>query len=547
MHLDFFWQHHQTQPTAPPTCSPPTPLQPAMEKDVASPERRQASTVAAATTAAVSGNRSDANDRSDLFSHSRPSPFEPTSPASHPSAIHQSSQPTRSMPASQPIAPPSPIPTEGDPVAATVPSSSSSSSSSSVSSRTSPLPPTHSTASNQTVSLSTAGIRALVYQLQAIYIRTPVKLFRPSRFDYLAYVRELANQHENLTTKPYSIRTHSSLGMLFNVVRKEGWRFIPDKVLPPLLANSATGLILYASYLTALDSFTGATAAASTATASTGTGTGTGTSTGTSSGGSIPAYSFVDTWKAGFLAGAAQSLAAAPVDAIYTRSNAAEMLNGHHQNLWVYGLQKLREIGLVGVFAGYSFSLVKESLGFAFYFSTFETVKTRGYNATYRMVRAYRRFKLRWNHLVPSAWRSSQPPLDPTKVHLEQTRSTKILRSSFVLIAGASAAFSLLAVQYPLTKIQKMHLARLEVLDIYSASSAPSYRPFVKLYYNSYIDTYHQMIKIKQKSKLTWFQLGYKGFVRNALTTIPATSVGLLVFEIMRTKLSDSIDDGVLE
>ena len=31
----------------------------------------------------------------------------------------------------------------------------------------------------------------------------------------------------------------------------------------------------------------------------------------------------------------------------------------------------------------------------------------------------------------------------------------KILKSSFILIAGASAAFSLLAVQYPISKVQK--------------------------------------------------------------------------------------------
>lgn len=388
---------------------------------------------------------------------------------------------------------------------------------------------------NQTVTLSTAGIRAIVYQLQSLYLRTPVKLFRPSRFDYLAYVRELANKHDNIESKPYRIRTHSSIGMLVNVVKKEGWRFIPDQVLPPLIMNSATGLILYGTYLTALDRFDKRNVEEK-------------------SSKQTPEfyYSPVDTWKAGFIAGVLQSLAAAPIDAIYTRSSTAEILNGEHQkNLWIYGLHKLKEIGLVGVFAGYGFSLLKESFGFAFYFSTFEIVKTQGYNLTYKVIKVYNRFKASAKKtlavIFPKMKNSDQ--IDPDILQLEQRRLTKILRSSFILIAGASATFSLLAIQYPLTKVQKLHLARLEALDIYNAASHPtaSRTPFFKLYYNSYIETFEQAYKLKLKSKSTWFQFAYKGFVRNALTTMPATSIGLLVFEIMRTKLADQLDEDVFQ
>lgn len=377
-------------------------------------------------------------------------------------------------------------------------------------------------ASNQTVTLSTAGMRALIYQLQALYLRTPVKLFRPSRFDYMVYVRELANKHGDINSKPYRFRTHSTIGMFYSVLRKEGWKFIPDQMLPPLIANSATGVILYGSYLTVLDSLNSKH------------------QTGTRQ---DFHYSPADTWRAGFIAGAIQSLAAAPLDAIYTRLTTAEMLGGEHQNMWVYGANKLKEIGLVGVFAGYSFSLIKESLGFAFYFSTFELVKTRGYNLTYRVISMYRRFKIalkeKFSFLV-----IKNSETDAALLRLEQTRLTKILKSTFVLLAGASAAFSLLAVQYPLSKVQKIHLSRLEALDIYNSSTFhPQKRPFIKVYYNSYIDTYNQMVKMKQRAQQTWFQLAYKGFFRNAVTAIPATSVGLLVFEIMRTRLADNLEE----
>lgn len=375
--------------------------------------------------------------------------------------------------------------------------------------------------SNQAVSLSTAGIRALVYQLQALYLRTPVKLFRPSRFDYLAYVRAMADKHDDLSLKPWRFTTHSSLAMLINTIKKEGWKFIPDQILPPLLANSATGIILYSSYLTALDYYD------------------------KNRDKNVKAkikgefnYSPVDTWRAGFIAGIAQSLAAAPIDAIYARSTTSEIINGNHQNLWIYGYKKLQEIGFSGVFAGYGFSLIKESIGFAFYFSTFELVKNQAYGLTFNSIIIYRKFK---RYLRQKFANIGYYEIDEELINLEEKRLTKILRSTFVLLAGASAAFSLLAVQYPITKIQNLHLSRLETLDIYNSSRRVK-KPFVKVYYNSYIDTYHQVRKIKSKSKLTWFELSYKGFVRNALSTIPATSIGLLVFEIMRTRLADSID-----
>ncbi|CAI5758462.1 unnamed protein product [Candida verbasci] len=377
--------------------------------------------------------------------------------------------------------------------------------------------------SNQAVSLSAAGIRAFIYQLQALYLRTPVKLFRPSRFDYLAYVKAIADKNDNLSEKPYRFRTHSTIGMMINVLKKEGWKFIPDQVLPPLIANSATGIVLYTTYLTVLDHYNKQREKL------------------TERQINYNWYSPIDTWRAGFVAGATQSLAAAPVDAIYTRSSVSEMLEGSHQNLWVFGCNKLKEIGLIGVFAGYGFSLIKESLGFAFYFSTFETIKTRGYYITSRMISYYRQSEEKIKHYLQKTFKWNEKQVDQKLEKLERYKSEKILKSSFILVAGASAAFALLAIQYPITKVQKIHLSRLEALDIYNASKTND-KPFIKLYYNSYLDTFKQVYRMKTRAKVTWFEAAYSGFVKNALSTIPATSVALLVFEMMRTKLSDDFD-----
>ena len=95
--------------------------------------------------------------------------------------------------------------------------------------------------------------------------------------------------------------------------------------------------------------------------------------------------------------------------------------------------------------------------------------------------------------------------------------------------------------------MQKIHLSRLEALDVYNhyneAKLKGQTKPFFKVYYNSYVDTFKQVMRMKQRANVTWFEAAYSGFVRNALTTIPATSIALLVFEIMRTKLADNFED----
>lgn len=376
------------------------------------------------------------------------------------------------------------------------------------------------------VSLSSAGVRALLIQVQALYLRAPVKLFRPSRFDYLSYVRLMAQKHDKINLKPYRFSTHSSIGMLVNVIRKEGWDFIPKQVLPPLIANSATGIILYSTYLTSLDYL----------------------SKGHRERISGPIenaflYSYAETWKAGLLAGAVQSLAAAPVDAIYTRLSISEILDGKDRNLWTFGARKLRQIGVIGVFAGYGYSLVKESLGFAFYFSTFETIKTRGYLLTYNSILTYRKVRESIVSRLPFRKHDGNFRIPNEKAKkLEEKRFVRILHSTFILLAGASAAFILMAIQYPMTKIQNIHLSRLETLDLYNAAQSKT-EPFIKLYYKSYITTYHKLLDLRKKTSKSLFQVAYKGFGRTALMTMPSSSVGLLVFEIMRTKMSDAIDD----
>lgn len=194
------------------------------------------------------------------------------------------------------------------------------------------------------------------------------------------------------------------------------------------------------------------------------------------------------------------------------------------------------------MFAGYSFSLIKESFGFAFYFSTFETIKTQGYTITFKVFEFLRNQEETIKRKLQSIFNWDEIKVDEKMQRLERYKLERLLKTSFILIAGASAAFALLAIQYPVTKVQKIHLSRLEALDIFNASTRKE-KPFIKLYYNSYVDTFNQVLRMKQKAKVTWFKAAYSGFFRNAVTTIPATSVALLVFEITRTRLAINIDE----
>lgn len=98
-------------------------------------------------------------------------------------------------------------------------------------------------ASSRIVGATTAGLRALTAQLFTFYVRVPVKLFRPTRVDYLVIPRALNPIYKE---KPWSLFTHSGPALLAHAVKTYGWSFIPNHVLPPMVANSA--YVVYNSY-----------------------------------------------------------------------------------------------------------------------------------------------------------------------------------------------------------------------------------------------------------------------------------------------------------
>ncbi|KAK9370531.1 mitochondrial carrier domain-containing protein [Lipomyces kononenkoae] len=403
--------------------------------------------------------------------------------------------------------------------------------------------------SNQYVSAATAGTRALLSQMIAFYVRVPIKLFRPTRVDYLLVPRAI--NPAVAASLPWKFRTHSSIALLTHAIKEHGWSFIPNQVLPPLIANSAVGMVLYTTYLTALPFFSEHRVQINNMLSS-----------------QVPdILTPKQTFLAGFIAGGAQSLAAAPIDAIFTRFSVNELLEHphaesgelRHKSLWRYAMEKLKTIGLRGVFAGYALSFTKESLGFAFFFSTFESVKQWSYS---RIVRDY-------GAPIPKYLDAAAklPAGSNQNQHSNiREKPSAALYPATILVAGAAATIALQIVQYPLSRLQNLHLTNLESIDfdkIYSRkpssehgadnaemvkSARTARRELLQAYIKAYRQTFREARALKNMGKhRSWPQWLYKGFIRNTLTAVPSTSVGLFVFEIMRIRYIESVEGVTVE
>ncbi|KAI9777004.1 MAG: hypothetical protein M1839_009148 [Geoglossum umbratile] len=362
---------------------------------------------------------------------------------------------------------------------------------------------------NTATGLSAAGVRAASAQLVAFYFRAPVKTFFRTRVDYMAYARAINPRVQ--ANDPWSWRV-STPGLLAHAVKTHGWGFIPDQVLPPLIANIGVGAVLYTSYL----QFLGALHEPSSH----------------STKRVYPPPSLTATFSAGFAAGAVQSVVAAPLDALQVRFKVSDMLEGQYKTMLAYGKHKLRDIGLRGVFAGWALSLTKESLGYGVFFATFEYVKQQSYLSfvtryygSYDPLRSPHPFRPSLSH------RNSRPTIKPHYA----------LEPTFLLLAGVAASITQQVIQAPLNLIQNIHYERLESLDYKAKHEKPDGSRILKNYYHAYEKTFEQC---QQQAQIAggWRKWLYRGFVLNTLKQVPSTSAGLIVFELVRKKYGSQME-----
>jgi hypothetical protein len=233
------------------------------------------------------------------------------------------------------------------------------------------------------------------------------------------------------------------------------------------------------------------------------------------------------TFTAGMIGGAIQSLFAAPFDALQVRFRTSDILEGKYKTMWHYAMHKSKSIGLQGIFAGYTLSLLKDSLGAAVFFSTFETVKNQAY---YEFVTKYYGSRTRDTLLQSAVF--VEDPLGGDSRPVVKPHYT--LEPTFLLLAGVSASITSQLIQHPLTELQTVHYRRLEALD-YQAHMESRPSRIVSRYYHAYEETFRQCRKIA-KIQGGWRRYLYKGFFMTTIKQVPSTSAGLIVFELVRRK-----------
>ena len=199
--------------------------------------------------------------------------------------------------------------------------------------------------------------------------------------------------------------------------------------------------------------------------------------------------------------------------------------------MWQYGRKKLHEIGPRGVFAGWALSFIKDSLGYATFFATFEYMKAQAYYGF--VAHYYADFRGGFGTLL-------------LKPRLDNTGSVNILRPHYCIepfflgIAGITASISQQLIQHPLNLIQKVHYKSMGLLDKQAKVVQPK-SAMLRNYISAYVKTYQQCSIYARRSG-GWRRWLYKGFVLNTVKQVPASSLALVIFELARRRYSDEAE-----
>lgn len=244
------------------------------------------------------------------------------------------------------------------------------------------------------------------------------------------------------------------------------------------------------------------------------------------------------TFTAGLIGGAIQSVLAAPFDALQVRFRTADILDGKYKTMWHYGRHKLQSIGVRGIFGGWTLSLLKDSLGAAVFFGTFETVKSQAY---YEFVTKYYASRTRDSLLESQSLVAGPDETDDRPV----IKPHYTLEPAFLLLAGISASVTSQLIQHPLTELQTVHYRRLEALDFQAHGEARPSR-IMQRYYHAYEETFRQC-KVLAKRQGGWRRYLYKDFFMGTLRQMPSTSAGLIAFELVRRKYAFESEDVMIE
>lgn len=226
---------------------------------------------------------------------------------------------------------------------------------------------------------------------------------------------------------------------------------------------------------------------------------------------------------------------AAPLDALQVRLHSSGMLEGQYRSMWEYGWTKLREIGVRGVFAGWTLSFVRDSFGYALFFSSFEYVKSQAYLSYVTWYYGYLQSK----------------GLPPVVAAMQDVHGQSVIKPHytiepcFLMGAGITASIVQQIIQHPLGVVQDLHCERLEHLD-QKLASYRSRSQVMNHYYHAYQATFKECRRRALEAG-GWRRWLFRDFFRNSIRQVPSTSAGLVIFELMRRKYANASETVIIE
>nr|POF05417.1 mitochondrial ornithine transporter 1 [Quercus suber] len=297
-------------------------------------------------------------------------------------------------------------------------------------------------------------------------------------------------------------------------------------VLPPLLANTFVGAILYTSYLQFLGQLHPPSSHATKRV--------------------DPLPPLTATLTAGFLAGSVQSLVAAPVDALQIRFHSSDFVDGKYHNMWQYAWRKSQEIGVRGIFAGWSLSLIRDSFGAAAFFATFEYIKGQMFYAfVSNMYGQYGQLTGSQKDHIAAQRQSKGSAEDEVRSRPSVIKPHYMIEPTFILLAGVTASIAQALILFPISRVQEIHYGRLVWIDAHPrgpAGATTRRAHALGVYASAYRKTIRQCFAVARREggMRRWL---YRGFLKGTLRQVPSTSAGLIVFEVFRRKYSSDQDE----
>ncbi|PVU86170.1 hypothetical protein BB559_006628 [Furculomyces boomerangus] len=305
-----------------------------------------------------------------------------------------------------------------------------------------------------------------------------------STVHYLAGAKELRPE----SSRKKIIHFHSTtIGLIYNAAKQKGILFIPRHIVQPLLANWLVGFSLFTTFTLSQPFFFSAF-----------------NTNPDSKPGFFKKYS--SDFLAGFTAGAVQSIVATPLDNMKYNLDVKEVLNGKHKSHFQFYRHQLSIGNMGSLYKGFNLVLFKDSISFALFFGTYE----------------YSRKNL---------------------LRISDIENTKMANGICTVLSGAISAIVYQAVDYPISQfmsIVEMSSNSLKIRNLDSTITENTIKetPQKGIYRNAWKELM-ELVKMDEVIKngsdiVGGTRILYRGWYRMAIRSVPATSIGLVFYEIFK-------------